>query len=371
MSGRVRARSRFSDAALGWSVGPAQGGRGAAHRAARASSMTCRRFPGYRFAAILRSPHPHARIVRIDATRARALPGVSGCRHRQRACRLDRPGAERRQGAGSLLPDRDRSGAVCRASRWRSSSPRRRYIAEDACDLIEVEYEVLPAAADLRSRDRPRMPRSIHDKAGSNVVSRRTFRYGDPEAAFAEAARVFELSYSYPRYASTPMETFGVIAHFERAPDRFTVWSNFQGPFVLQPLMAGALRVPGHRLRLITPPSSGGSFGIKQAACPTSFCSRRSAARPACRSSGSRIVPSTSPRLRHRAIASGRLPPPFRRRRAHRVALSQRRQYGSLHPGARARVALPDARGLERLLSGRATSPSRMSSSSPIARRSD
>ena len=76
---------------------------------------------------------------------------------------------------------------------------------------------------------------------------------------------MFELSYSYPRYASTPMETFGVIAHFERAPDRFTVWSNFQGPFVLQPLMAGALRVPGHRLRLITPPSSGGSFGIKQA----------------------------------------------------------------------------------------------------------
>ena len=96
-------------------------------------------------------------------------------------------------------------------------------------------------------------------------MSRRSFRYGDPETAFAEAARVFELSYSYPRYASTPMETFGVIAHFERAPDRFTVWSNFQGPFVLQPLMAGALRVPGHRLRLITPPSSGGSFGIKQA----------------------------------------------------------------------------------------------------------
>jgi len=61
------------------------------------------------------------------------------------------------------------------------------------------------------------------------------------------------------------METFGVIAHFERAPDRYTVWSNFQGPFVVQPLMANALRVPGHRLRLITPPSSGGSFGITQA----------------------------------------------------------------------------------------------------------
>src|SRR5260370_16589484 len=105
----------------------------------------------------------------------------------------------------------------------------------------------------------------IYDKVGSNIVNRRSFRYGDPDKAFSEADRVFDLSYSYPRYASTPMETFGVIAHFERAPDRFKVWSNFQGPFVIQPLMAGALRVPGNKLRLITPPSSGGSFGIKQA----------------------------------------------------------------------------------------------------------
>src|SRR5260370_31558909 len=105
----------------------------------------------------------------------------------------------------------------------------------------------------------------IYDKVGSNIVTRRSFRFGDPDKAFSEADRVFDLSYSYPRYASTPMETFGVIAHFERAPDRFTVWSNFQGPFVIQPLMAGALRVPGNKLRLITPPSSGGSFGIKHA----------------------------------------------------------------------------------------------------------
>jgi 2-furoyl-CoA dehydrogenase large subunit len=61
------------------------------------------------------------------------------------------------------------------------------------------------------------------------------------------------------------METFGVIAHFEESPDRYTIWSNFQGPFVLQPLMASALNVAGNRLRLITPPNAGGSFGIKQA----------------------------------------------------------------------------------------------------------
>ena len=61
------------------------------------------------------------------------------------------------------------------------------------------------------------------------------------------------------------METYGVVANFEPHPDRYTIWSNFQGPFVLQPLMAAALNVPSNRVRIITPPDSGGSFGIKQA----------------------------------------------------------------------------------------------------------
>jgi 2-furoyl-CoA dehydrogenase large subunit len=139
-----------------------------------------------------------------------------------------------------------------------------RYIAEDALDLIDVDYEPLPAVSDLDAARAAGAP-LVHEKAGSNVISRRTFRYGDPDRAFAEADRVFEFTYAYPRYASTPMETCGVIAHFEPAPDRFTVWSNFQGPFVLHPLMAGALKIPGGRLRLITPPHSGGSFGVKQA----------------------------------------------------------------------------------------------------------
>jgi 2-furoyl-CoA dehydrogenase large subunit len=219
--------------------------------------------PGMRFAAILRSPHPHARIGRIDLARARVLQGVRGIVTGKDVADLIGPVPSVVKAPLAYYPiaiDRTRyvgePVAVVVADT--------RYIAEDACDLIDVEYEVLPAVSDLRSataRDAP----LIHDKAGSNVISRRSFTYGNPDAAFAAADRVFEFSYSYPRYASTPMETFGVIAHFERAPDRYTVWSNFQGPFVVQPLMASALHVLGHRLRLITPPSSGGSFGIKQA----------------------------------------------------------------------------------------------------------
>lgn len=218
---------------------------------------------GIRFAAILRSPHPHARIMRIDVARALALPGVHDVVTGKDIAALIGPvpcvvkvpiayypiAIDRARYVGEPV-------AVVVADT--------RYIAEDACDLIDVEYDVLPAVADLRSAMASDAP-VLHEKAGTNVINRRTFRYGDPDKAFAQADRVFDLSYSFPRYASTPMETFGVIAHFERAPDRFTVWSNFQGPFVIQPLMAGALRVPGNRLRLITPPSSGGSFGVKQA----------------------------------------------------------------------------------------------------------
>lgn len=218
---------------------------------------------GLRFAAILRSPHPHARILRIDAERALALPGVRAVVTGKEVAELIGPLPSVVRAPLAYYP------VAIDVARYVGEPVAvvvadTRYIAEDACDLIGVTYDVLPAAADLASATAAGAP-VIHEQAGSNVISRRSFRYGDPDAAFAAADKVFELSYAYPRYASTPMETYGVIAHFERAPDRFTVWSNFQGPFVIQPLMAGALRVPGNRLRLITPPSSGGSFGIKQA----------------------------------------------------------------------------------------------------------
>src|SRR6266480_1737735 len=219
--------------------------------------------PGLRFAAILRSPHPHARIRRIDVARALEVPGVRAIITGKDVAALIGPLPSVVKAPLAYYPiaiDKARyvgePVAVVVADT--------RYVAEDACDLIHVEYDALAAVTDLRSatmRDAP----VIHENVGSNVISRRSFFYGNPATAFAAADRVFEFSYSFPRYASTPMETFGVIAHFERAPDRYTVWSNFQGPFVVQPLIAGALRVPGHRLRLITPPSSGGSFGIKQA----------------------------------------------------------------------------------------------------------
>jgi 2-furoyl-CoA dehydrogenase large subunit len=105
-------------------------------------------------------------------------------------------------------------------------------------------------------------------RSASNVVGERTFRYGDPETAFAKAANRIRVDLRYPRNSCTPIETYGVIAEYDRGEGAYDVLANFQGPFSLHPVMARALKVPGNRLRLRTPPDSGSSFGVKQAIFP-------------------------------------------------------------------------------------------------------
>ena len=122
-----------------------------------------------------------------------------------------------------------------------------RYLAEDAVEKIVVDYEPLAANVDPARAQEDDTP-LVHDELGSNLVSLRQHVYGAPDTAFDQAAHIVEFDYRYPRYIATPMETFGVCAHYERAPDRFSVWSNFQGPFVIQPLMAAALGVAGQPL---------------------------------------------------------------------------------------------------------------------------
>ena len=143
-----------------------------------------------------------------------------------------------------------------------------RYLAEDALDLIEVDYE--PLRRDRRSRWRRsiRRSRSLHDGLRSNLASERSFRYGDPERAFAEAARRVSVTIRYPRNSCTPIETYGLVAEYDPGEDAYDVLANFMGPFSLHAVMARALKVPGNRLRLRTPPDSGGSFGVKQGVFP-------------------------------------------------------------------------------------------------------
>ncbi len=222
--------------------------------------------PGIRHAALLRSPHAHAEIRSVDLTRAAAHPGVHGVLS----------GADIAAAIGPIpsavrVPIDYYPMAVGKV-RYAGEpvalvAAEDRYVAEDALELIEVDYRPLPPVIDPKAAmdDDAAL---LHEAVGSNVVHHREFRYGDPETAFAEADRIVRLDWTFPRYSSTPMETCGAVAQFEPAPDRYTIWSNFQGPFILHALMCGALRVPGNRLRLITAPQSGGSFGIKQGMYP-------------------------------------------------------------------------------------------------------
>ena len=143
---------------------------------------------------------------------------------------------------------------------------RDRYAAEDALERIEVEYRELAPVVDPVAAAAPGAP-LLHRDVGSNVVSDRRLRYGDPDAAFANGAHRVAISVRYPRNACTPIEGFVVVAE-HLGDDGYDVLSNFQGPFTLHPVMARALGVAGARLRLRSPKDSGGSFGVKQAVFP-------------------------------------------------------------------------------------------------------
>ena len=143
---------------------------------------------------------------------------------------------------------------------------RDRYAAEDAVERIQAEYRERDPVVDPVAAAALGAP-LLHQAVGSNVVSDRRFRYGDPHTAFNNADHQVEISSRYPRNACTPIEGFVVVAEY-LGDEGYDVLSNFQGPFSLHSVMARALGIPGSRLRLRSPRDSGGSFGVKQAIFP-------------------------------------------------------------------------------------------------------
>ena len=217
-------------------------------------------------AHVLRSPHAHAVIRRIDAAAALAHAGVHAVITGEDVRKLSDPFLVALKAPipqWTLAIERVRYVGEPVALIVAES----RYIAEDAAELIEVDYEPLPAVVDPRAAA-AEGALLIHPDAGTNEVSTRHFTYGDPDAAFARADRTVSLTVEYPRNSFTPLECFAVVAEYLPADASYDVLANFQGPFSIHPVMARALRVPGPKLRLRTPQSSGGSFGIKLSVFP-------------------------------------------------------------------------------------------------------
>ncbi len=219
-----------------------------------------------RHAAILRAPYAHARIVSIDASRALNAPGVHGVITSEDVAKLTRPFA-----VGVRAPVKyycmatDKARFVGEPVALVVADDR--YLAEDALELIDVEYEPLPAVTDPTRAAAPDAP-LLHEEVGTNIACRRKMTYGDPRRAFEEADVVVGAEFKFPKISSTPIETYGVVASYEPGSGVLTIWANFMGPFILHSLLARALNIAENRLRLIVPPDIGGSYGIKTSVFP-------------------------------------------------------------------------------------------------------
>lgn len=212
-------------------------------------------------AAILRSPHAHARILRIDCSAALQMPEVRAVLTGQDVAAWMKPFPVVADHPGKYYPlavDKVRyvgePVAVVVA--------RDRYLAEDALAQIVVEYEPLPAVVDPEAAMAEDAP-LLHEEEGTNAALHRNFRFNDVEGAFREADVVVREKLKFNRFSCMPLETYGIIGHWDPHSQSATVWCNFQGPFSMHVVAAAAMQLPPNKFRVIVPPDVGGGFGIK------------------------------------------------------------------------------------------------------------
>ena len=216
--------------------------------------------PGMLHAALVRSPHAHARIVGIDAARAREHPGVvdvvsfADLGAAGRSLPIVPPHPELRGHNFTLLANgRARFVGEPVAAVVADS----RYAAEDARELVEVEYEPLPSAQTV-SAGAP----AVHDDVPDNLAGRVTLTRGDVEAALRASPHVARVRLHIGRGGGQPMETRGLVADWNAALDQLTVWASSQVPHQIRQFIGDLLDLPPHQVRVVAP-DVGGGFGAK------------------------------------------------------------------------------------------------------------
>lgn len=229
----------------------------------RASYIADLAFPEVLHVAILRSPFAHARITAIDASGARNHPGV--------ACVWT--GADVLPRCGGLLAQMDLPGFVATVQPILAHDIVRfvgeavavvvassRAIAEDALELIDVDYDELPVVADIASAIEAQA--LANEAVPANLVYRGHRCQDDLDGAFANAACIATGQFSNNRVSAAPMEPRGCIASHEWTSGQLTVWSATQMPSFLKTMLAIHLAFPEQRIEVITP-QVGGGFGQK------------------------------------------------------------------------------------------------------------
>jgi xanthine dehydrogenase YagR molybdenum-binding subunit len=211
-------------------------------------------FPGMLYAAVVRCPHPSARVVKVDASRAVKMPGVHAV-ITGKTKEADLPWYPSRSGPPSRLFD-----PVCRfeGEEVAAVAAETPHQAWDAARAVAVEYQVLPFVADDRDALEAGAP-AVHD-GGNLTGDPEVYRRGDVEKGFAEADVTVERTYRTDCQIHTPTEPHGCVARWEGS--RLTAWDSTQGVFGGQELLARVFGLPLSGVRVIGK-YVGGGFGSK------------------------------------------------------------------------------------------------------------
>jgi carbon-monoxide dehydrogenase large subunit len=219
--------------------------------------------PGMLHMAILRSPHAHARILSIDTAAAAASPGVIAVVTGELMAQHKLAWMPTLSGDTQAVLATDK--VRFQGQEVAAVVAETKYAAEDAVQLIGVEYEVLPPVTTPQQALAEGAPLIRDDKEGQSDNHIYHWESGDgaaTERAFAQADRVVRLSTHYPRCHPSPLETCGVVADVDPATGRATIYMTSQAPHAHRTLFALVAGLPEHQIRIVSP-DIGGGFGNK------------------------------------------------------------------------------------------------------------
>ena len=227
---------------------------------------------GMIYAAVLRSPHAHAWIRNVN-TGACKPPEVLAVLTWRDIAQLAKPIPMRLEPVASFRQYLQFPLAAQKA-RYVGEPVAvvvagSRYAAEDALDRIEVEYEPLPAVADMRSAQEPGTP-LVHESTSSNLAGSGIQKVGDVESAFLKADLILKENFTVQRHTGMPMETRGIVAEYDRGTGVLTVWGPTKVPHFNVAVLSTFLDLPEHRIHFIEP-DVGGGFGIRGEFYPEDF----------------------------------------------------------------------------------------------------
>jgi carbon-monoxide dehydrogenase large subunit len=217
-------------------------------------------------AAFVRSPFAHARIRSIDLAEAKRQPGVAlVMTGTELAKRCTGPWV----GTLTCFPGMKSAPQYPMAvdrSCWAGEPvaivvARTRAEAEDAAETVLVDWEELPAATEKKTALDPTTP-VIHPELGDNLAFRKVIDTGEVDDVFARAHCVIEDTFDFGRHTPVSLEPRGVLATFDKATGKLTVYTSSQCPHMIQYVFARTLGIPDHKVQIIAP-DVGGSFGLK------------------------------------------------------------------------------------------------------------